>query len=82
MFFSEDFKIFRNLAFLCFPSVSVCVHTHKAGRIPALQQHGQSSENLQNIKEKTQYLMNTLYVHKMPETTTLKSGAERNEHEK
>ena len=25
--FSEDFKIFRALAFLCFPSVSVCVHT-------------------------------------------------------
>ena len=22
-----DFKIFRTLAFLCFPSVSVCVHT-------------------------------------------------------
>ena len=27
VFFSEDFKIFRTLAFLCFPSVSVCVHT-------------------------------------------------------
>ena len=25
--FLEDFKIFRTLAFLCFPSVSVCVHT-------------------------------------------------------
>ena len=25
--FSEDFKIFLNLAFLCFPSVPVCVHT-------------------------------------------------------
>ena len=25
--FSEDFKIFRTLAFLCSPSVSVCVHT-------------------------------------------------------
>ena len=27
VFFSEDFKIFRTLAFLCFPSVSVYVHT-------------------------------------------------------
>ena len=25
--FFEDFKIFRTLAFLCFLSVSVCVHT-------------------------------------------------------
>ena len=25
--FLEDFKIFRTLAFLCFLSVSVCVHT-------------------------------------------------------
>ena len=26
--FLKDFKIFRTLAFFCFPSVSVCVHTH------------------------------------------------------
>ena len=25
--FSKDFRIFRTLAFLCFPLVSVCVHT-------------------------------------------------------
>ena len=25
--FSENFKIFQTLAFLCYPSVSVCVHT-------------------------------------------------------
>ena len=25
--FLEDFRIFKTLAFLCFPSVSVCVHT-------------------------------------------------------
>ena len=50
--FSEDFKIFRTLTFLCFPSVSV--------RTPALQQNWQSSEKKQNIKEKTQDLMNTL----------------------
>ena len=28
--FSEDFKIFLTLAFLCFPSLPVCVH--KPGR--------------------------------------------------
>ena len=27
VFFSENFKIFRTLAFLCYPSVAVCVHT-------------------------------------------------------
>ena len=27
--FFEDFKIFRTLSFLCFPSVSVCVHTRQ-----------------------------------------------------
>ena len=32
VFFSEDYKIFRTLAFLCFSLVSVCVHTHPAGR--------------------------------------------------
>ena len=57
--FSEDFKIFRTLAFLSFPSVFQCVYTHQAGRKPALQQNWQSSEKSQNFKEKTQYLMNT-----------------------
>ena len=56
--FSEDFKIFRTLAFL---SASVCVHT-PAGRKPALQQNLQSSEISQNFKGKIQYLMNTLYL--------------------
>ena len=32
-----------------------CVYTHRAGRTPALQHNWQSSE-------KTQYLMNTLYI--------------------
>ena len=32
-----------------------------AGRTPALQQNWQSSEKSQHFKEKTQYLMNTLY---------------------
>ena len=27
--FSEDFKIFRTLVFLCFPSVSLCTHTRQ-----------------------------------------------------
>ena len=33
--FFEDFKIFRTLASLCFPSVSVCVHQRcsKTGRV-------------------------------------------------
>ena len=30
VFFSKDFRIFRTLVFLCFPSVSVCVHTHRS----------------------------------------------------
>ena len=56
-------KIFKYSG-LCFPSVSVCVHTHQAGRTPALQQNWQSSEKPQNFKEKTQYLMNTLQIQK------------------
>ena len=40
----------------------MCVHTHRAGRTPALQQFWQSLEKSQNVKEKTQYLLNTLYV--------------------
>ena len=43
VFFSEDFKTFRTLAFPCFPSVSLCV-THQAGRTPGLQHNWQSSE--------------------------------------
>ena len=39
-----------------------CQYTHQAGRTPALQQNWQSPEKSQNLKEKTQYLMNTLYV--------------------
>ena len=29
VFFFENLKIFRTLAFLCFPPVSVCVHTRQ-----------------------------------------------------
>ena len=39
-----------------------CVYTHQAGRKPALQQKWQSSEKSQNFQEKTQFLMNTLYI--------------------
>ena len=39
-----------------------CVYTHQAGRTQALQQNWQSSEKSQNFKEKTQYLMNNLYI--------------------
>ena len=39
------------------------VYTHQAGRTPALlHQNWQSSEKSQYLKEKTQYLMNTLYT--------------------
>ena len=38
-----------------------CVYIRQAGRTPALQQNWQSSEKSQHFKEKTQYLMNTLY---------------------
>ena len=60
--FSTDFRIFRTLAFLCFPSVSVCVH--KTGR----EKTNAAAELADFIKitkfqgKKTQYLMNTLYV--------------------
>ena len=40
-----------------------CVNTHQADGTPSLQQKGQSSEKSQNVKEKTQYLMNTLYFY-------------------
>ena len=57
--FSDDFNIFRTRAFLCFPSVSVCVHTHtrqvenqrcsRTGRV-------QKNHNILRIK----HVMNTL----------------------
>ena len=50
----------------------LCVYTHQAGRTPALQQNWQSSEKLQKFQEKTQYLMNTLYI-KNKDSPTLPS---------
>ena len=58
--FSEFLKIFL-WPFSAFPRCQ-CVYTHQAGRKPALQQNWQSSEKSQHFKEKTQYLMNTLYI--------------------
>ena len=52
VFFFEDLKIFGTLAFLCFPSVSVCI-THQAGRTPELQQKWQSSEKSQILRKNT-----------------------------
>ena len=56
----ENFKIYSVLwPFSVFPRCQ-CVYTHQAGRTHALQQNWQSSEK--HFKEKTQYLMNTLYL--------------------
>ena len=60
--FSKDFRIFRTWSFSVFPWVQ-CVYTHQAGRTPTLQQNWQSSEKSQHFREKTQYLMNTLYLY-------------------
>ena len=57
VFFSEFFEKFRTLFSF---GVSV-LYTHQAGRKPAMRQNWQSSEKSQHFKEKTQYLMNTLY---------------------
>ena len=51
-FFSKDFRIFRTLAFLCFPLVPVCTYTHQAGKPPSLQLDWQSSEKSKNLKKK------------------------------
>ena len=53
---------FENIPHSVFPRCQ-CVYTQQAGRKPALQHNWQSSENSKNFKEKTQYLMNTLYVN-------------------
>ena len=52
----QKFRIFRTLAFICFPLVSACVHT------PGRQNTSPTAElaELRKIKEKTQFLMNTL----------------------
>ena len=51
-----------------------CVYTHLAGRKPALQQNWQSSEKSQNFKEKTQFLMNTLYNSLLARAFILSTG--------
>ena len=55
------FRIFQNIPNSVFPRCQF-VYTKQAGRKPALLQNWRSSEKSQNFKEKTQYLMNTLYI--------------------
>ena len=60
--FSKDFKLFRTLAFICFPSWSVCVN------IPGRKNTSAAAElaelrKITKLKDKTQYLMNTLYLN-------------------
>ena len=60
VFFQKILEYSEVWSFSVFPWCP-CAYTHQAGRTPALQQNWQSSEKSQNFKEKTQYLMNTLY---------------------
>ena len=63
--FSKDFIIIRTLALLCFPLV--CVYTYQAEvEHQRCSRTGRAQKKSQHFKEKTQYLMNTLYI------TTLK----------
>ena len=63
MCFFPIFKKYSGLwSFSVFPRCQ-CVYTHQAGRKPGLQQNWQSSEKSQNLMQKTQYLMNTLYMY-------------------
>ena len=61
VFFPKILKYSGLWPFSVFPRYQ-CVYTYQAGRTPALQQNWQSSEKSQHFKEKTQYLMNTLYL--------------------
>ena len=60
VFFPQDCRIYRTLVFLCFPLVSVYVHTPGMLNTSAAAELAES-EKFQNVKEKTQQLMNTLY---------------------
>ena len=60
-FFPKILKYSGLLPFCVFPRCK-CVYKCQAGRTPVLQQNWQSSEKSQDFKEKTLYLMNTLYV--------------------
>ena len=67
--FFENFKIYSGLwPLLVFQR---CVNGPLNGRTPALQQNWQSSENSQHFKEKTQYLMNTLYYPQLERLSVL-----------
>ena len=53
------FRFLKNMLDSIFPRCQ-CVYTYRAGRNPALHQNWQSSEK--SYKEKTQFLMNILYI--------------------
>ena len=59
VFIPEYFKIFRTLAFLCFPSVSVCTHCRQVEH-QRCSRTGRVQKKSQHFKEKIKYLMNTL----------------------
>ena len=61
MCFFEDFRIYSGLWPLSVSPRCQGVYT-MAGQTPAMKQNWQNSENSQHFKEKTQYLMNTLYL--------------------
>ena len=57
--FLEDLKIFRTLAFL---SMSLCVHTPGRQNTSAAAELAEFRKIKKKVKEKTQYLMNTLQL--------------------
>ena len=63
-FFSKILKYIPDSGRSRFSSV-VYTDVIMAGRTPTLQQNWQSSEKSQHFKEKTQYLMNTLYLNEV-----------------
>ena len=69
VFFSENFEIFRTLASLCFPSVSVCEHTPDRQNTSAAAELAEFRK-ITKFEGKTQYLMNTLYILSSCKTTT------------
>ena len=60
VFFSKILKYSGLWPFSVLPRCRV--YTHKAGRRPALAAELAEFRKIQNFKEKTQYLMNTLYL--------------------
>ena len=67
--FSEDFKIFLTLAFLCFRFVSVRVHCTHTRQVEQYSRTVKSSEKSQNFKEKT-----ICNEHPVPNSEVRKKG--------